>query len=137
MRARRPRSHHGGIDCGECTLESVNKAFHYTYDYHFRECAKVKCSNLEAMRELRAALRQPVAERVSNRPARSLPHRKRVEAVAVRYALAVQTLAEVAGVDVDLGLLRHLGDPHDPALLTAEEVELARREAAQLVAAAI
>ena len=126
-----------GIDCGDCTLESVDKAFHYTYNHHFRECAKVKCPNLEAMRELNATLDRPFDDRHLTRPARSLPHRKRAEAVAVKYALAVHALAEAAGVDVDLGLLRQLGDPDDPALLTAEEVERARSEAAQLVAAAI
>ena len=126
-----------GIDCGDCTLKIVDRAFHYTYDYQFRQCAKVKCPNLEAMRELRAALKRPITDLGLTQSARSLPHRKRTEAVAVKYALAVQTLAEAAGMDVDLGLLRHLGDPDDPALLTAEEVERARSEAAQLVAAAI
>ena len=126
-----------GIDCGDCTLESVSKALHYTYSYHFRQCAKVKCANLEAMRELDAALGRPVSEQVATMPARSLPHRKRAEAVAVKYALAVRSLAEAAGVDVDLALLRHLADADNPALLTAEEVEQARSEAAQLVAAAI
>ena len=124
-----------GIDCGDCTLKAVD-AFHHTYDYHFRECAKVECPNLEAMRELRAALLRPITELNLTQSARSLPHRKRAEAAALKYALALQTLAEAAGVDVDLGLLRQLGDPDAPALLTDEEVERARA-AAQLLAAAI
>ena len=124
-----------GIDCGDCTVEIVDRAFHYTYDYHFRQCAKVKCANLEAMRELKAILDRPFNERFLTRPARSLPHRKRAEAVAVKYALAVDGLAQAAGVDMDLNLLRHLADPDDPTLLTAEEVEQARSEAAQMIAA--
>lgn len=126
-----------GIDCGECTMEDVGKAFHYTYRYHFSQCAKVKCANLQAMRELYAALGRPYEERELTRPRRSLPHRKRAEAVALKYALAVETLARATGADLDLGLLRHLADADAPALLTAEEVEKARSEAAQLVAAAI
>ena len=125
-----------GIDCGDCTAHSVNMAFsHATFDNHFRQCAEVKCANLEAMRELKAALDGRHLGRGLTRPRRSLPHRKRAEAVAMKYALAVETLAEAAGVDVDLGLLRHLADADAPALLTAEEVEQARSEAAQLVAA--
>ena len=126
-----------GMDCGDCTLQAVSRAFHYTYRYHFRQCAKVKCANLQAMRELDAALGRPYEERNLTRPRRSLPHRKRAEAVALKYALAVEALALAAGVDVDLNLLRHLADADAPALLTAEEVEQARSEAAQLVAAAI
>ena len=126
-----------GMDCGDCTLQAVSRAFHYTYQYHFRQCAKVKCANLQAMRELYAALGRPYAERELTRPRRSLPHRKRAEAVALKYALAVETLALAAGVDVDLNLLRHMADADAPALLTAEEVEQARSEAAQLAAAAI
>ena len=68
-----------GIDCGDCTVESVDRTFHYTYNYHFRQCAKVKCANLEAMRELKATLDRPYRERLLTRPARSLPHRKRAE----------------------------------------------------------
>ena len=125
-----------GIDCGDCTLKAVDRAFHHTYDYHFRECVKVQCANLEAMRELRAALMRPITELNLTESARSLPHRKRAEAAALKYALALQTLAEAAGVDVDSGLLRQLGDPDAPALLTDEEVERAR-EVAQLLAAAM
>lgn len=126
-----------GMDCGDCTLQTVSRAFHYTYDYHFRQCAKVQCANLEAMRELRAVLRRPFNDLVSTESARSLSHRKRAEAVALKYALAVEALARATGADVDLGRLRHLADADAPALLTAEEVEQARTEAAQLVAAAI
>ena len=126
-----------GIDCGDCSMESVDKALHYTYRYHFRQCAKVKCSNLDAMRELDAILNRPYKKLRSTASARSLPHRKRAEAVAMKYALAVETLVQARNVEADLSLLRHLADPRDPALLTAEEVEQARSEAAQLVAAAI
>ena len=126
-----------GIDCGDCSMESVDKAFHYTYRYHFRQCAKVKCSNLDAMRELDAILNRPYKKLRSTASARSLPHRKRAEAVAMKYALAVEALARAGNVEADLSLLRHLADPRDPALLTAEEVEQARGEAAQLVGAAI
>ncbi len=126
-----------GMDCGDCTLQAVDRAFHYTYRYHFSQCAKVKCANLQAMRELYAALGRPYDERELTRPRRSLPHRKRAEAVALKYALAVETLARATGAEVDLGLLRHLADADAPALLTAEEVEQARSDAAQLVAAAI
>lgn len=89
------------------------------------------------MRELYAALGRPYEERELTRPARSLPHRKRAEAVALKYTLAMEALALAAGGDVDLNLLRHLADADAPALLTAEEVEQARSAAAQLVAAAI
>ena len=123
-----------GIDCGDCAMEDVNKAFH-TYRYHFRQCAKVKCANLEAMRELDAALGRPYEALSSTRSTRSLPHRRRAEAVALKYALAVEALARAAGVEVDSNLLRHLADADAPTLLTAEEVEQVRGEAARLVAA--
>ena len=126
-----------GIDCGDCTVKAVDRAFHYTYDYHFRQCEDVKCPNLEAMRELDAALMRPFTERGLTRPARSLPHRRRAEAVALKYALAVRSLAEAAGVAVDASLLRHLAAPDAPALLTPDEVEQARHEAERLVAGAL
>ena len=40
----------------------------------------------------------------------------------------------MAGVEVDVGLLRQVADPHDPDLLSVGEVEQARSEAAGLVA---
>ena len=69
-----------------------------------------------------------------SRGARSLPHRKRAEAVAVKYVLAVESLTQATGVEVNRALLRRMADPDDPELLTADEVEQARFEAARLVA---
>ncbi len=67
-------------------------------------------------------------------PARSLPHRKRAEAVAIKHVFAVEALARAAGVEVDEGLLRQVADPDDPELLSVDEVEQARSEVDRLVA---
>ena len=123
-----------GMDCGDpCTVESVDKALH-AYRTVRSRCQIEKCENLQEMLELEKALARPVRELNVSRPARSLPHRKRAEAVAIKHVLAVEALARAAGVEVDEGLLRQVADPDDPELLSVDEVEQARAEAVQLVA---
>ena len=123
-----------GMDCGDpCTVESVSKALH-EYPTVRSRCQAANCENLEKMLELERALGRPVEEFLDSMPARSLPHRKRAEAVAIKHVLAVEALARMAGVEVDEGLLRQVADPDDPELLSVDEVEQARSEAARLVA---
>ena len=123
-----------GMDCGDpCTVESVSKALH-RYPSVRSRCQAANCENLEKMLELERALGRPVEEFLDSMPARSLPHRKRAEAVAIKHVLAVEALARAAGVEVDEGLLRRVADPDDPELLSVDEVEQARSEAARLVA---
>ena len=123
-----------GIDCADpCTVKAVDKLEHL-YRRRLSDCRAEKCANLADMTKLDAELDRPLDELYLARPARSLPHRKRVEAVALKYVLAVESLAEATGVAVDKELLRRMADPDDPELLTAGEVEQARFEALQLVA---
>ena len=124
-----------GIDCADpCTVKAVDKLEHL-YRRRLSDCRAEKCANLADMTKLDAELDRPLDELYLARPARSLPHRKRLEAVALKYVMAVESLAEATGVDVDKELLRRMADPDDPELLTKGEVEQARFEAAQLVVA--
>ena len=123
-----------GVDCGDpCTPRKVTVAFR-SFGTVRAWCQREKCENLQKMLELEAALMRPEEEKRQSRPARSLPYRKRAEAVAMKYVFAVETLARAAGVEVDERLLRRVADPDDPELLSLGEVEQARSEAAQLVA---
>ena len=125
-----------GIDCADpCTVKAVDKLEHL-YRRRLSDCRAEKCANLADMTKLDAELDRPLDELYLARPARSLPHRKRLEAVALKYVLAVESLAEATGVEVDKELLRRMADPDDPELLTKGEVEQARFEAAQLAAQA-
>ena len=123
-----------GIDCGApCTAKAVD-ALQHRLRRHLSECSAQKCANLAEMRNLQADLQRPYEELYLSRRARSLPHRKRAEAVAVKYVLAVESLTQATGVEVNRALLRRMADPDDPELLIADEVEQARFEAARLVA---
>ena len=123
-----------GIECGDpCTPEAVN-ALEHRLRSRLAKCGPKSCANYAEMWKLHTDLQRPYTERGVSRPARSLPHRKRVEAVALKHVLAVESLAEATGLKVDQELLRRMADPDDPELLTADEVEQARFEAAQLVA---
>ena len=126
-----------GLECPDpCTAKAVDELLH-VFPRRLDSCRAgraEKCANLTEMTELWEELLRPGRAWSLSRPARSLPHRKRVEAVALKYVLAVESLAEATGVAVDKELLRRMADPDDPELLTADEVEQARFEAAQLVA---
>ena len=123
-----------GIECGDpCTPDAVDSLAHRLRS-RLVKCGPKSCANYAEMWKLHTDLQRPYTERGVSRPARSLPHRKRVEAVALKHVLAVESLAEATGVEVDKELLRRMADPDDPELLTADEVEQARFEAAQLVA---
>ena len=125
--------HLADIDCGDpCTVASM-VAVLGKYAVRHVDCAERKCRNLAKMTELHHALERRHAERHATAPARSLPQRKRAEAAAIKYALAVESLARANGTRVNKRLLRRMADPENPELLNDEEVERARYAATLLV----
>ena len=129
------------VDCGDpCTATSFVAAIE-EYGARYADCAERKCRNLAKMTELNKALERHRLrlrdalehQRRATAPARSLPQRKRGEAAAMKYALAVESLARANGTRVNKRLLRRMADPENPELLNDEEVERARYAATLLV----
>ena len=129
------------VDCGDpCTAASMMAVID-EYVARYADCVERKCRNLAKMTELHNAMKRHVAryadalvrQRRATAPARSLPQRKRAEAAAIKYALAVESLARANGTRVNKRLLRRMADPENPELLNDEEVEHARYAATLLV----
>ena len=138
-----------GVECAEpCTREKLRARETESREHRVafnreasEDCAGHDDCDLEGtIAALRKTLRdaEMAPERRETYWRIGMRYRKQRESVRVKYALAMEALAEATGRAVDVQALRQqIADPSLPWFLDDSEVELARAEARRLVADAL
>ncbi len=135
-----------GIDCpSPCAAEQITateKRFERELTMFRAEAENAcrrdeNCEHSDALREVRWQLAR--AEHVEGADSRrNVRYGRRVEALRMRFALAVEALAAERGVPLDVAMLRRvLANPEVPLYLDSAEVEHLRTVAQDMAASAI